>query len=226
MRLLVSVRSAAEVAAGPRGWGRHHRCQGAGARARLAPVSRPVLREIAAGVPPACRSASPSGSRQTPTALETAIGGRSTGSAPGPSRVYVKLGLSACAATAAEAMLAAAGRAASRDGAPAVRSSSVAYADYVAAGAPAPSAIARCAAAHGRARGVLLDTWVKDGGDLFHHWPSTRCARGSGRRARRDCSSRWPGRSRSNGVACGGRAAGGHRRRSRRGLCRRAGGGR
>ena len=44
----------------------------------------------------------------------------------------------------------------------------VAYADYAAAGAPAPETVVRLAAATG-VDGVLLDTWGKDGRDLFHH---------------------------------------------------------
>jgi uncharacterized protein (UPF0264 family) len=44
----------------------------------------------------------------------------------------------------------------------------VADADNAAAGAPARAEVSRIAAAAG-ARGVLLDTWRKDGRDLFAH---------------------------------------------------------
>jgi uncharacterized protein (UPF0264 family) len=43
----------------------------------------------------------------------------------------------------------------------------VAYADWPRAGAPSPSAVVRAAAGAG-AGGVLLDTFIKDGRDLFH----------------------------------------------------------
>ncbi len=52
----------------------------------------------------------------------------------------------------------------------------VAYADYERAGAPSPYAVLRAAARSG-ADGVLLDTFTKDGSDLFAFFPPTALRR-------------------------------------------------
>ena len=88
------------------------------------------------------------------------------GLSPRPSRAYVKIGLSAAGDGAGRMLTALVDLASRTPLRPSVVA--VAYADYVAAGAPAPETVARMAAVTG-ARGVLLDTWDKDGGDLFHH---------------------------------------------------------
>jgi uncharacterized protein (UPF0264 family) len=166
MRLLVSVRSAAEVAAAVAG-GADIVDAKEPARGALGAVSGHVLREIALGVPAGVSLSIALGDPRDVAALEVAMAALE-GLAPRPSRVYVKIGLST-AGDRAKALLGALVDLASRT---AIRPSviAVAYADHLAAGAPAPETVARLAAATG-AEGVLLDTWAKDRGDLFHHLP-------------------------------------------------------
>jgi (5-formylfuran-3-yl)methyl phosphate synthase len=164
MRLLVSVRSAAEVGAAVAG-GADIVDAKEPTTGSLGAVSRRVLREIAMGLPADMPLSIALGEPNNVAALEAAMA-MLHGLSPRPSRTYVKIGLSA-AGDGAERMLMALVDMASRTP---LRPSvvAVAYADYVAAGAPAPETVARIAAVSG-ARGVLLDTWGKDGGDLFHH---------------------------------------------------------
>jgi hypothetical protein len=164
MRLLVSVRSAAEVGAAVAG-GADIVDAKEPTTGSLGAVSRRVLREIALGLPADMPLSIALGEPNNVAALEAAMA-MLHGLSPRPSRTYVKIGLSA-AGDGAERMLMALVDLASRTP---LRPSvvAVAYADYVAAGAPAPETVARIAAVSG-ARGVLLDTWGKDGGDLFHH---------------------------------------------------------
>jgi uncharacterized protein (UPF0264 family) len=164
MRLLVSVRSAAEVAAAVAG-GADIVDAKEPALGSLGAVSGRVLREIAHSLPAGVPLSIAMGDPRNVAALETAMAALD-GLAPTPSRVYVKIGLSA-AGDGAKALLGTLADLASRT---AIRPSvvAVAYADHAAAGAPAPKMVVRLAAATG-AEGVLLDTWGKDGGDLFHH---------------------------------------------------------
>jgi (5-formylfuran-3-yl)methyl phosphate synthase len=164
MRLLVSVRSAAEVGAAVAGGADIVDAKDPAAGS-LGAVSGRVLREIALSLPAGVPLSIALGEPKDVAALEAAMAVLH-GPAPRPSRVYVKIGLSA-AGDRAEALLSALVDLASRTP---IRPSvvAVAYADYVAAGAPAPGTVARLAAAAG-ADGVLLDTWGKDGGDLFQH---------------------------------------------------------
>jgi uncharacterized protein (UPF0264 family) len=164
MRLLVSVRSAAEVGAAVAG-GADIVDAKEPSTGSLGAVSRQVLREIALGLPAGVPLSIALGEPKNVAALEAAMA-LLHGLSPRPSCAYVKIGLSN-AGDGAERMLAALVDLASRTP---LRPSVVAvgYADYVAAGAPAPEAVARMAAVAG-AMGVLLDTWDKDGGDLFHH---------------------------------------------------------
>ena len=164
MRLLVSVRSAAEVGPAVAG-GADIVDAKEPTTGSLGAVSRRVMREIALGLPAGVPLSIALGEPKTVAALEAAMA-LLHGLSPGPSRAYVKIGLSA-AGDGAERMLTALVDLASRTP---LRPSvvAVAYADYVAAGAPAPEMVARIAAVSG-ASGVLLDTWGKDGGDLFHH---------------------------------------------------------
>lgn len=166
MRLLVSVRSAAEVAAALSG-GADIVDAKEPARGSLGTVSGPVLREISRSVPPAVPLSIALGEIADEAGFEAAmavLGGLSARS----SRIYIKIGLSA-AGDGAEAMLGAAvARAARSPLRPAVVA--VAYGDHIAARAPAPGAVTRMAISAG-ADGVLLDTWGKDGRDLFHHLP-------------------------------------------------------
>ena len=164
MRLLVSVRSAAEVGAAVAG-GADIVDAKEPAAGSLGAVSGRVLGEIALSLPSGVPLSIALGEPKNVAALEAAMA-MLHGLTPTPSRAYVKIGLSA-AGDGAEALLSALVGLASRTP---LRPSvvAVAYADYVAAGAPAPGTVARLAAAAG-ADGVLLDTWGKDGGDLFQH---------------------------------------------------------
>lgn len=164
MRLLVSVRSAGEVAAAVAGGADIVDAKEPTAGS-LGAVSNRVLREIARCVPAGVPLSIALGEPKNVAALEAAMTALH-GLAPRPSRVYVKIGLSG-AGDGASALLAALVDLSSRM---AIQPSviAVAYADYEAAGAPAPETVARMAAAAG-ADGVLLDTWAKAGGDLFHH---------------------------------------------------------
>jgi uncharacterized protein (UPF0264 family) len=164
MRLLVSVRSAGEVAAAVAGGADIVDAKEPTAGS-LGPVSGRVLREIARRVPAGVPLSIALGEPKNLVGLE-ATRAALHGLDPTRSQVYVKVGLSA-AGDGAGACLAALVELASRT---ATRPSviAVAYADYVAAGAPAPETVMRLAADTG-ADGVLLDTWGKDGRDLFHH---------------------------------------------------------
>ncbi len=164
MRLLVSVRSAAEVTPAVAG-GADIVDAKEPALGSLGAVSGRVLREIALCLPAGVPLSIALGDPKNVAAVEAAMAALD-GLAPRPSRVYVKIGLSA-AGDGTKALLGALVDLASRT---AIRPSviAVAYADHVTAGAPAAEAVVRLAAATG-AEGVLLDTWGKDGGDLFHH---------------------------------------------------------
>jgi (5-formylfuran-3-yl)methyl phosphate synthase len=165
MRLLVSVRSAAEVAPALAG-GADIVDAKEPVLGSLGAVSEPVLREIA-------------WSLQDGAPLSIALGDPASGAAvapalaalddlrPRPSRAYVKIGLAGAADPAAllAAAVSAAARTTLRPGVIAV-----AYADSLHAGVPAPEAVVSLAAAAG-AEGVLLDTWGKDGRDLLSHLP-------------------------------------------------------
>jgi (5-formylfuran-3-yl)methyl phosphate synthase len=164
MRLLVSVRSAGEVAAAVAG-GADIVDAKEPAAGSLGAVSGRVLREIALSMPAGVPLSIALGEPKDMAALEVAMAALH-GLATRPSRAYVKIGLSA-AGDGTQALLSALVDLASHTP---IRPSvvAVAYADYVAAGVPAPGTVARLAAAAG-ADGVLLDTWSKDGGDLFQH---------------------------------------------------------
>lgn len=164
MRLLVSVRSAAEVGAAVAG-GADIVDAKEPATGSLGAVSRRVLREIALGLPADVPLSIALGEPKNVAALEAAMA-MLHGLSPRPSRAYVKIGLSAAGDGAGRMLTALVDLASRTPLRPSVVA--VAYADYVAAGAPAPETVARMAAVTG-ARGVLLDTWDKDGGDLFHH---------------------------------------------------------
>ena len=141
---------------------------------------------------------------------------------PRPSRAYVKVGLSG-AGDGAECLLAALVELPSRTATqPSVIA--VAYADYEAAGAPASETVVRTGRGHGR-HGVLLDTWGKDGGDLFHHMAEPALRAWIGQANAAGLLVALAGSLSAEGVRGAAESAGGHRRRSRGGLHRRAGGG-
>jgi uncharacterized protein (UPF0264 family) len=167
MRLLVSVRSAAEVADALAG-GADIVDAKEPARGSLGPVGIPELRAISRCLPSSVPFSIALGELESEAALEAAMALL----AEVPMRsghLYIKIGLAA-AGEAAGALL---GEAVARAARSALRPSvvAVAYADHVTARAPAPRVLARMAAAAG-ADGVLLDTWGKDGRDLFQHLPA------------------------------------------------------
>jgi uncharacterized protein (UPF0264 family) len=133
-------------------------------------VSGPVLREIAACLPASVPLSVALGDPRDRSALAVAMA-VFDGIAPRPSPVYMKIGLSG-AGSGAEALLCAAIAAAAGM---ALRPTviAVAYADHVAARVPAPEIVTRLARSAG-ADGVLMDTWGKGAGDLFHHIDRSR----------------------------------------------------
>ena len=164
MRLLVSVRSAAEVLPALAG-GADIIDAKEPSRGSLGPVTRTTLGEIAAAVP-----------RHLP--LSVALGDLAEGAditaavaevlrAVGErGELYLKLGLAGTSAGKAESLAAAAVDAARR--AWGARVILVAYADHAAAHSPTPEDVLR-ATDGARAHGILLDTFRKDGRDLFLH---------------------------------------------------------
>ncbi len=163
MRLLVSVRSAAEVAPALAG-GADVMDAKEPARGALGAVSPAVLSRIAAEVPDAVPLSVALGDLHTVREVESAIAGAGVGHRAGA--VYLKIGFAGVRSEIAIAELIAAGVALSRSqpGRPAVVA--VAYADSARADALSPDSIAGIAVAAGAA-GVLLDTFRKDAGDLF-----------------------------------------------------------
>jgi uncharacterized protein (UPF0264 family) len=166
MRLLVSVRSAAETSAAVAG-GADIVDAKEPSRGALGAVDAVTLQAIAARLP----AGKP---------LSVALGDPADGNAaaamidlvdalkPRPRETYVKLGLAGArdrvgAADLAARTVAAAARAATHP-----HVILVAYADHAAAGAPSRDDVTRLAARFG-GLGVLLDTCVKDGRNLFAH---------------------------------------------------------
>jgi len=166
MRLLVSVRSAAEVSAAVAG-GADIVDAKEPSRGALGPVSAATLRAIARRLPPGVPLSVALGDPTDAGSVTAAIAAVD-GLEPRPREAYVKLGLAGARDHAdaeglvARAVAAAAG-AALRPGVIVV-----AYADHTAARALPRDVVSRLAAAAG-ARGVLLDTCVKDGRDLFSY---------------------------------------------------------
>ena len=167
MRLLVSVRSAAEMVPALAG-GAEIIDAKEPSRGSLGPVSPAALGAIAGTLP---RQLPLSIALGDPADAATAAGAVSAAlDAAGPRTggTYVKLGLAAIgSASAGRRLLEAAIRASDASPSPA-SVIAVAYADHEAAGAPAREVVSRLAADAG-ARGVLVDTWRKDGRDLFQH---------------------------------------------------------
>jgi (5-formylfuran-3-yl)methyl phosphate synthase len=168
MRLLVSVRSAEEAAAAVTG-GADIVDAKEPALGSLGPVEPAVLRAIAEALPGGMPLSVALGDLHDPAAAASALAsldGVTCGSAHRPADLYVKVGLAnvrdpalarAVLGAVVEASLLAPVR-------PAVVA--VAYADHERAGALSRDAVTHLAADAG-ANGVLLDTWGKDGRDLF-----------------------------------------------------------
>jgi (5-formylfuran-3-yl)methyl phosphate synthase len=162
MQLLVSVRSAAEVAAALAG-GADIIDAKEPARGSLGPVDPSALREISASVPPSIPLSAALGDFEGGADAADAIGALDLPARP--AEVFVKLGLVRGAGDGAETSLRAA-VAAARTARCRPRIVVVAYADQSEIDGTGPGEVARLAARVG-AHGVLLDTSSKDGRDLF-----------------------------------------------------------
>jgi uncharacterized protein (UPF0264 family) len=180
MRLLVSVRSAAEAVAALTG-GADIVDAKEPSRGSLGAVTATVLRGIAAALPPAIPLSVALGDFDRVDTVAAAV----AGVARLPARmapVYYKLGFLGADAPAADRILVAAlDAAAARPDRPLIVAA--AYADHEQACAPAADALASAAARAGAA-GVLIDTHTKDGRDLLHWMPPAQL-RGWIRDARR-----------------------------------------
>lgn len=164
MRLLVSVRSAAEVGTAVAGGARIVDAKEPG-RGSLGAVDAGTLRAIAGALPPGVPLSVALGDLTAPAALATALSVLDR-IVERPEELYVKVGLAGIEQPfAARAVLAAAVDAAARTP---LRPDvvAVAYADHAGARALSREAITALAGETG-ARGVLVDTWIKDGRDIF-----------------------------------------------------------
>lgn len=164
MQLLVSVRSAAEVGAAVEG-GADIIDAKEPSRGSLGAVDAAALAAIAHAVPDGLPLSIALGDLSAPGAVAGAM--ELIRAVPrAPAKLYVKVGL----AGVAQPELARSVLEAAVDAARQVPQEpdvvAVAYADYEDAGAISPPAVFDAAAAVG-ARGVLLDTWTKDGRPLF-----------------------------------------------------------
>jgi len=170
MRLLVSVRSAAEALAALTG-GADIVDAKEPARGSLGPVTAAALRDIAAALPPTIPLSVALGDFDCEETVAAAVAGVPTI----PDRVapvYYKLGFAGAAAAAIERILGTALDAARvRPERPLIVAA--AYADHEEALAPDPVVVTIAAARLGAA-GVLLDTGTKDGRDLLHWMPPAR----------------------------------------------------
>ena len=163
MRLLVSVRSAAEVAPALAGGADIIDAKDP-AQGSLGAVSSAALVKIAQAVPPGVSLSVALGDLHDPVAAERAVAGacRATGQR---SELYLKLGLAGTPNLADAAMIAtAAVAAAGRRSAHVVL---VAYADPEWAASPGPEQVIAIARRAG-ADGLLLDTFRKEGLSLTH----------------------------------------------------------
>jgi (5-formylfuran-3-yl)methyl phosphate synthase len=164
MRLLVSVRSAAEAESALAGGADIIDAKDP-SRGALGAVDPVTLRSIAGQVPAGVPLSVALGDMGSRAEVEGAIRRLSIERADG--LVFLKLGFAGIRdETVVEELL---GTALGATAPPAPRPTSVAvaYADHAGAGSPTPGAIVRAATRVG-AGGVLLDTWVKDGRNLFH----------------------------------------------------------
>lgn len=168
MRLLVSVRSAAEARAAVTG-GADIVDAKEPARGSLGPVEPAVLRAILEALPSGTPLSIALGDLQHPAAVASTLArldGVRSGSADRAAELYVKVGLAGIRdAALARAVLGAVVEAA-RLGPVRPAVVAVAYADHERAGVLPRDVVAGLAADAGAA-GVLLDTWGKDGRDLF-----------------------------------------------------------
>jgi (5-formylfuran-3-yl)methyl phosphate synthase len=170
MRLLVSVRSEVEVAQALAGGAdvidAKEPSLGSLGAVSLATLSA-IARRVPADVPLSVALGDPRTAEHATEAMAAVLGVLRRGG-----EQYVKLGLSGVVGCETATELLAAAVIAARRGpthsAQGLGVIAVAYADHVAAAAPAPADVTRTAAKAG-ARGILLDTYRKDGRDLFSH---------------------------------------------------------
>lgn len=166
MRLLVSVRSAAEVEAAIAGGAQIVDAKEP-SLGSLGPVGGVTLRAIAEALPPGVPLSVALGDPADAGAVSNAIAALDRCESIGR-ETYVKLGLGGLGSLArAQELAGAAVAAASRSGA-AVSVVLVAYADASAGAVAVRERVIELAVRAG-AGGVLLDTRTKDGRDLFHH---------------------------------------------------------
>jgi len=166
MRLLVSVRSASEAIRALQG-GADIIDAKEPARGSLGAVDGPVLREIADALSGGLPLSVALGDAVTPSDVDRAVASLDL------ARVqtdYLKVGLARLhdGSTVRDTIGRLAQVAAELPTRP--RVIAVAYADHREAGSPEPFTVARVAGAAG-ADGVLLDTWTKDGRDVFAWMP-------------------------------------------------------
>ena len=170
MPLLVSVRSAEEVAAALAG-GADIIDAKEPSRGSLGPVTRQVLSAISARTPGEVPLSVAVGDCPGVDAVRRAAEGART--PPRHGSVYLKIGFAGePSAEGAAALLAGAVEAARPTGCSVV---AAAYADHASAGSPAPEDVLRAAVGSG-AGGLLVDTCAKDGRDLLDHLTLERIA--------------------------------------------------
>jgi (5-formylfuran-3-yl)methyl phosphate synthase len=159
MRLLVSVRSAAEVGPALEG-GADIIDAKEPARGSLGPVSPATLAEILARIPPECPFSIALGDLANPGEVIRAIASLELPARPGPT--YLKLGFAGLRSPEIATSTLAAAVAALAERGSAALVVAVAYADADRAETLPPELIPGCAR-HAGAGGVLLDTHTKDG---------------------------------------------------------------
>ncbi len=201
MKLLVSVRCGAEVTQALEG-GADIIDAKEPARGSLGAVGAEVLGEIADALPAGVPLSVALGDLSSSTEVEGAVAALGVQAAR---TAYLKVGFAGLAEErrirhSIGALVASASMLAGRP-----RVIAVAYADHEQAATLSPSMMAILAAEAG-ADGVLLDTWTKDGRDLFawmplsslKEWMADRPACWAHRRSGR----KYPGRQYSDGAAC------------------------
>lgn len=159
MQLLVSVRSAVEVAPALAG-GADIIDAKEPQRGSLGPVSPATLAEILTLVPPECTVSIALGDLPTPTAAVAAITALELPARPAPT--YVKLGFAGVRSPDMITRILAGAVSAAAENGSAARVVAVAYADAARAGTLVPGAISGLTRGSGAA-GILLDTHTKDG---------------------------------------------------------------
>ena len=164
MLLLVSVRSAMEVEAALSG-GADIIDAKEPSRGPLGPVSRPVLRELLAAVPSQTTVSVALGDLTSPEQVTSALGLLDLPERPAP--IYLKIGCGGIGSAAQlEGVIATATDVAQQD-LPASRIVVVGYADAARSRSLSPAVVSQVSSRAGAA-GVLLDTAIKDGRNLFH----------------------------------------------------------